>query len=235
MCTGRIDPAFVFRAFLSGADAVFIGGCRLNECNYVTHGNFQALSMTMLCKKIIEHVGLNPERLRIEFMSSGEGIRFAEVMNDFGKKVRELGPLGKIEGISEDEIKSRLEKVKKLVPYIKIVEKEKLSKSPMKLEEYEKLFNRDEIDKLFNEVIGYYIDPAKCQACMMCARRCPVGAINSTKGKVHIIDQEICIKCGTCFEVCPPRFKAVQKLLADQVPPPIPEEARAIVKKTEGG
>jgi len=97
MCTGRVDLSYILRAFSRGADGVFIGGCRLNECNYITHGNFHALSMVHLCKKLMEYIGLNPDRLRIEFMSSGEGILFAEVMNDFGNKVKKLGPLGKSE------------------------------------------------------------------------------------------------------------------------------------------
>jgi F420-non-reducing hydrogenase iron-sulfur subunit len=102
MCTGRVDLSYILRAFSKGADGVFIGGCRLNECNYITQGNFHALSIVLLCKKLMERIGLNPERLKIEFMSSGEGIRFAEVMNEFGGKVNELGPLGRAEGIDEN-------------------------------------------------------------------------------------------------------------------------------------
>jgi len=135
-------------------DGVFIGGCRLNECNYITHGNYDALSMTHLCRKLLEHIGLNPERLRIEFMSAGEGILLAEVINDFVKKVKELGPLGKGEGIDEDELKSKLEAVTKLIPYIKLVERERL-RVPFKSEEaYNKFFTSDEVNRLFNELIG---------------------------------------------------------------------------------
>jgi coenzyme F420-reducing hydrogenase delta subunit len=97
MCAGRVDLAFVLRAFSNGTDGVFIGGCRLNECNYSTHGNYHALGMVLLCRKIMEHVGLNPERLRIDFMSAGEGILFAQVMSEFGAAVRRLGPLGRSE------------------------------------------------------------------------------------------------------------------------------------------
>jgi F420-non-reducing hydrogenase iron-sulfur subunit len=68
---------------------------------------------------------------------------------------------------------------------------------------------------------------------MTCARRCPVDAIDSKKGMVHIIDQEKCIKCGTCFEVCPPKFKAVTKLVRVPVPPPPPEEKRAVKRERE--
>ena len=120
MCSGRVDPAFVFRALSNGMDGVFIGGCRLNECNYVTQGNYDALNMTLLCKKIMEHIGLNPERLRIEFMSSGDGNILAEVVNDFVQEVKALGPLGKGEGIEEEVLRSQLEEVRKLIPYFKI-------------------------------------------------------------------------------------------------------------------
>jgi coenzyme F420-reducing hydrogenase delta subunit/Fe-S-cluster-containing hydrogenase component 2 len=233
MCSGRVDLEFVLRAFSNGMDGVFIGGCRLNECNYITHGNYDALNMVHLCRKIMEHIGLNPERLRIEFMSSGEGSLFAEVVNDFVKKVKELGPLGKGEGIDENELKSRLKAVIKLVPYIKMEKREKLALHLDKEEEYNELFTSDEVDRLFSEVISYYIDPDKCQACMICLRKCPAEAIVGGKNQIHVIDQEKCIKCGTCFEACPPRFGAVKKIVTEPVPPPIPEEARIIVRKGE--
>ena len=75
-------------------------------------------------------------------------------------------------------------------------------------------------------LISYYIDPAKCAACTLCYRNCPVGAVEGKRGKIHIIDQSKCTKCGTCFEVCPPAFRAVKKLSGEPVPPPIPEEQR---------
>jgi Fe-S-cluster-containing hydrogenase component 2 len=66
---------------------------------------------------------------------------------------------------------------------------------------------------------------------MICAKRCPVEAIISAKNQVHVIDQEKCIKCGTCFEACPSKFGAVTKISGNPVPPPIPEEKRTIVRK----
>ena len=153
MCSGRVDLEFLLRAFSNGQDGVLIGGCRLNECNYVTQGNYDALGNTYLCKKIMEHIGLNPERLRIAFMSSGDGILLAEVINDFTKKVKELGPLGKDEGIDQNGLKLKLEAVKKLVPYIKLVERERL-RVPSKSEEaYHKFFTSDEFNGLFNDLI----------------------------------------------------------------------------------
>ncbi len=77
-------------------------------------------------------------------------------------------------------------------------------------------------------LVNYWIDPERCQACMICLRACPAGAIDGGKNKVHVIIQEKCIKCGTCMEVCPPRFAAVKKLSGEPVPPPPPEEERII-------
>jgi coenzyme F420-reducing hydrogenase delta subunit/ferredoxin len=233
MCSGRVDLEFVLRAFSNGTDGVFIAGCRLNECNYITHGNYYALNMVLLCKRIMEHIGLNPERLKIQFLSSAEGTLFAEVMNEFGNKVKELGPLGQSEGIDPNELGSKLAEIRRLVPYIKIVKKEKLASRLRHPGEYDRLFTKDEIDQLLSEVISYYIEPDKCQACMICARRCPVEAIMSAKNMIHVIDQAVCIKCGTCFEVCPSRFVAVTKIPGGPVPPPLPEDKRTIVRKSK--
>ena len=154
MCSGRVDLEFVLRAFSNGMDGVLIGGCRLNECNYVTHGNYDALSNVHLCRKLLELIGMNPERLRIEFMSSGEGMLLVEVINDFVKKVEEIGPLGKSEGIDENGLKFKLEAVTKLIPYIKLVERERLRVPVKSEEEYNKFFTSDEVNRLFNELIG---------------------------------------------------------------------------------
>jgi len=230
MCSGRVDLEFVLRAFSNGMDGVFIGGCRLNECNYITHGNYDALNMVLLCKRIMEHIGLNPERLRLEFMSSADGNLFADIMREFGDKVKELGPLGEAEGLDQNELKAKLTEIRKLVPYIKLTKNEKLASRLENPEEYEQLFTRDEIDRLFSEVISYYIDPEKCQACMICVRRCPAEAIVGAKNQIHIIDQGKCIKCGTCLEVCPTKFGAVIEITGDPAPPPIPEGERTIVR-----
>ncbi len=78
------------------------------------------------------------------------------------------------------------------------------------------------------ELISYYIDPEKCQACMICHRNCPSNAIIGEKMKIHVIDQSKCTKCGTCYDMCPSRFGAVTKISGEAVPPPIPEEERLI-------
>jgi NADH-quinone oxidoreductase subunit F len=78
-------------------------------------------------------------------------------------------------------------------------------------------------------LISYYIDPEKCQACMVCLRQCPVEAISGGKNQIHVIDQTKCTKCNTCFEVCPPRFSAVRRLSGEPVPPPIKD--RVLVRR----
>jgi len=234
MCSARVDLKHIFRAFLNGADGMFVGGCHLDDCHYITHGNYEAMSMVQLCKKLLEHIGINPRRLRIEWVSAGEGIRFANIMNEFSKEIEKLGPLGKSEGMDEKELKSRLEEVTKLIPYIKLAKRDKLA---LHLRDnhaaYDELYTSEEIDRLFREIPSYYIDPEKCQACMTCARRCPVEAIISARNQIHVIDQEKCIKCGTCFEACPPRFSAIKKIVGEPVPPPVPEGERTVVRKSK--
>jgi len=80
-------------------------------------------------------------------------------------------------------------------------------------------------------LIRYYIDPERCAACLLCLKRCPDGAIDGGKQKIHIIDQEKCTSCGTCLDVCPERYGAVRKISGEPVPPPIPEEQRFVAKK----
>jgi len=80
------------------------------------------------------------------------------------------------------------------------------------------------------ELVSYYIDPARCQACMICLRYCPAEAIDGSKGKIHVVDQSKCTKCGTCFEMCPDRFDAVVRISGEPVPPPHSEEKRVIVR-----
>ena len=153
MCSGRVDLEFVLRAFSNEIDGVFIGGCRLNECNYITHGNYDALGNVFLSKKIMAHIGLNPERLAIEFLSSGEGILLAERINAFCAKVDEIGPLGKSEGLDEKGLKVNLEAATNLIPYLKLVERERL-RVPFRSEKaYRDFYASDEVNRLINELV----------------------------------------------------------------------------------
>lgn len=154
MCSGRVDLGFIFRAFSKGQDGVFIGGCKLNECNYITHGNYDALGNVYIGKKLLKYMGLDPGRLRIEFMSSADGMLLVEYINDFVKKIKALGPLGKSEGIDRNVLNINLNAVKKLVPYIRLVERERMRVPVKSREEYDKFFTSDEAEKLFNELIA---------------------------------------------------------------------------------
>jgi len=235
MCSGRVDLKHILLAFANGVDGMFVGGCHINDCHYNPEGNYDALSMVSLCKRLLEHIGINPKRLRLEWVSAGEGIRFANIMNEFSKEIEGLGPLGRSEEMDGAELKSRIEKVSKLVPYIKLAKMKKLALHNPDQDEYPKLYTSEEIDQLVREAPSYYVDPDKCQACMTCARRCPAEAIISAKNQVHVVDQDRCIRCGTCLAACPPRFGAVTKIVGEPVPPPLPEEKRVIVRKGKEG
>jgi coenzyme F420-reducing hydrogenase delta subunit len=154
MCTGRVDLAFILRAFLKGADGVIVGGCWPGECHYITEGNYDALANMHLCKKLMERIGISPDRLRLEWVSAAEGARFAEVMNDFVETLKGLGPPGEGENESGEGWKRKLEAANKLVPYIKLVERERL-RAPIKSEEaYNAFYCSDEVNRLFDELIG---------------------------------------------------------------------------------
>lgn len=153
MCSGRVDLSFVFRALANGTDGVFIGSCHLGDCHYNTHGNHDAFRMVLLCKKIMEHLGLNPERIRIEQVSAGEGIRFTEVMNDFGNTVRNLGPLGQGEGIDPNALKLKLQAVTNLIPYLRVVQNERLRVHFDSVEKYKEFYSSEELYRLFSELV----------------------------------------------------------------------------------
>lgn len=153
MCSGRVDLEFILRAFANGQDGVFVGGCRLGECNYVTQGNFDALGNTLLTKKILEHIGLNPERINIAFMNASDGILLANSINDFSALVKELGPIGKGEGLDIERLKFKLNALRKLVPYLRLVERERL-RVPVKSEQaFREFFESDDFNRLFEELV----------------------------------------------------------------------------------
>ncbi len=92
MCSGRIDPVFVLEAFKDGADGVLIAGCHLpSDCHYIS-GNFKALRRITLLKKALKEFGIEPERLRLEWISASEGDKFAAVVRDMVGEIKSLGP-----------------------------------------------------------------------------------------------------------------------------------------------
>ena len=154
MCSGRVDFSHLVRAFAKGADAVYIGGCHFGDCHYITEGNYSALGNVLLMKKILERIGINPDRLRMECTSAGEGILFAEIMNDYCKQVTDLGSLGSSEGLEPEVVRAKLAAVAKIVPFIRLVERERM-RVPVKSEEaYQAFFTGEMFDKIFDETIG---------------------------------------------------------------------------------
>ena len=153
MCTGRVDLSFIFRALLNGKDGVLIGGCHPGECHYLTQGNYGAFSTLHLGRKLLEMIGLSPDRLRLEYIAASEGNRYAEVMNDFSGHVKALGPLVG-EGIDETVLMRKLEVVYNLVPYIKLVERERLRIPVKSVEAYHEFFGSDEFHKIFQDLVA---------------------------------------------------------------------------------
>ncbi len=92
MCSGRVDPTFILKAFAEGADGVLVAGCHLGDCHYMT-GNYKTMRRVPLLKKVMEQFGLEPERLRLEWVSASEGERFKEVVDEMTETIRKLGPL----------------------------------------------------------------------------------------------------------------------------------------------
>ena len=92
MCSGRVDPGFILDAFRAGADGVLICGCHPGDCHYV-EGNYKCMRRIPLTKALVKGMGINPARVRLEWVSASEGARFKEVVTEFTEQIRELGPL----------------------------------------------------------------------------------------------------------------------------------------------
>jgi F420-non-reducing hydrogenase iron-sulfur subunit len=92
MCSGRVDPSFILRAFQLGADGVLVMGCHPGDCHY-QEGNFKALRRVLLLKRVLREFGVDERRLKLEWVSAAEGEKFAKVSTDFTEEVRALGPL----------------------------------------------------------------------------------------------------------------------------------------------
>jgi len=90
-CTGRVDIIHLLNAIEDGADGVYVAGCLEGECHYMT-GNLKAKKRVRYVKKVLEELGIEPERVEMFNLSAGEGPRFAEIAREMDKRIRELGP-----------------------------------------------------------------------------------------------------------------------------------------------
>jgi F420-non-reducing hydrogenase iron-sulfur subunit len=91
MCSGRVDPAFVLEALRKGADGVLIAGCHPGDCHYQS-GNYKTNRRVKLLKKLLEELGIEPSRVRFEYISASEGQKFATVVTEFVAEIKKLGP-----------------------------------------------------------------------------------------------------------------------------------------------
>jgi F420-non-reducing hydrogenase iron-sulfur subunit len=91
MCSARVDPEFVLRAFASGADGVLVLGCHPADCHYIG-GNYRTRRRIALLRVLLEQYGFNPDRLNLEWVSASEGQKFQKTIKDFNESVKEMGP-----------------------------------------------------------------------------------------------------------------------------------------------
>ncbi len=119
MCSGRVDPQFVVQALTSGADGVLIGGCHPGDCHYV-EGNYKMMRRFEMLKRMLAGMGIEPERVRLEWISAAEGEKVKKVINEMVEQVRKLGPLG-----LPGKFKSWDEEVNSLSHHIKTQEEAK--------------------------------------------------------------------------------------------------------------
>ena len=100
MCSGRINPQFVLKAFQEGADGVLVSGCHPGDCHYI-EGNYHARRKLTLLRDLMDYMGIDQKRFRISWVSASEGHKFAEVVTRFTEQVKELGPQIKLSGGEE--------------------------------------------------------------------------------------------------------------------------------------
>jgi F420-non-reducing hydrogenase iron-sulfur subunit len=91
MCSGRIDPSLVLKALRNGADGVLVSGCHPSDCHYI-NGNEKAEARMAFLKRFLPRVGIDPRRIRLEWIAGSEGELFARLANEFTEQIRELGP-----------------------------------------------------------------------------------------------------------------------------------------------
>jgi F420-non-reducing hydrogenase iron-sulfur subunit len=98
MCSGRVSPEMILRAFRSGADGVLVLGCHIGDCHYI-NGNHRTVKRVPLLRNLLGYVGINPDRLMLDWVSSAEAPKFAKVTKEFVETVRELGPIAEEMGV----------------------------------------------------------------------------------------------------------------------------------------
>lgn len=119
MCSGRVDPVFVLRAFARGADGVMVLGCHPGDCHYTT-GNYYTRNRVQVLRQLLDLAEITSDRLILDWVSAGEGQRFASLVTDFTDRIKALGPLGRNEGLSGEQLEERLAIAQRVVESEKV-------------------------------------------------------------------------------------------------------------------
>ncbi|PWM42880.1 MAG: ferredoxin [Clostridiales bacterium] len=204
MCSGRVEPSFVLKAFLEGADGVLIAGCHIpSDCHY-TNGNFKTQARYEMFQPLLDQLGIDRRRLRLEWISASEGEKFANVMDDFSAQIKELGKL-------EINKKCPLQNKEFCGPECPLIQSsqefvacEAAAGGHVDLQERKE---RQLPIKTTEPSINY--DPNKCIRCGSCVEACRVQSIEA----IHLsdlgvdMDSDRCVRCGQCVMACPLGFQ----------------------------
>ena len=207
MCSGRVEPAFVVKAFAQGADGVIIAGCHIPaDCHY-TNGNFKALARFEAFLPLLDVLGIERERLQLHWISASEGEKFARVMNEFSETIRNLGPLklSRPEFCSDPETRGSTSFV---CPVIRQSQEfaacEAASSGIISLDA--RISSHLPLRYMEPSIV---FDPNKCVRCGSCVQACRlqgIEAIRIDESEGLVIDDSKCVRCGQCVLSCPLSF-----------------------------
>jgi len=161
MCSGRVDPEFIFEGLLTGLDGVIVMGCHPGDCHYL-EGNYEAEKKFNMVKKFLELINFE-NRIRLEWVSASEGARFAEVVTDFTNQIRELGPSPINKNEADKRLREKLQAMKIAVSNYRmralvgrerdITENENAYGDKTPLEKFENIFNKAIRDEFYRHYI----------------------------------------------------------------------------------
>lgn len=220
MCSGRINPDFILKAFFEGADGVLIGGCHLGDCHYMK-GNFDAQRRVEHTRGLLDVMGVDRKRLALEWISSGEGSRFAQVVTEFTAQIKALGPHTLKVPAKDREVLNRMAHwMEALDGVSNAITDEKVP--PSKEVIFSLAFRmgvpyREQIPEATSWIAA---DPSVCVGCRICEAVCSQsheGIINPDLARIHIsydafktypqiyCKQDICKQCtgADCLAACP--------------------------------
>ncbi len=152
MCSGRVDPKFIFEGLLQGLDGVFVMGCHIGDCHYL-EGNYEAEKKFKLVKKFLEIIGME-ERVRLDWVSASEGARFGEVVSDFVNYIKKIGPSPLYGNEKDNNLNFKLKAIERAAGTNRI---RALVGRERKITEFENVYGEkyslDKFEKMFNDVI----------------------------------------------------------------------------------